>query len=225
MKHLIKYKVFESDQEPKKAKDQPTIFFTDIVGSSKLWADDPKLMIKNLDKHFKTITTIVENFGGLVVKTIGDAFMVYFEPSNESLKLAIECCIEIIKTEPMDIRVGICCGDMIEREYTLQNAKLKDYFGNAVNTASRMESKVSESRCLTFSFIKDIDSKQSEDILEIIKDYSYDKIEFSDDCSNDKEMIGKRSARLLSDLDVSICKDINELDGINEIIAYKVKIK
>ena len=35
----------------KQTKNAPTILFTDIVGSSKLWSDDPLTMTEQLKKH------------------------------------------------------------------------------------------------------------------------------------------------------------------------------
>ena len=223
---IKRFEIFLEDVEPVEAKQQPSIMFTDVVKSSELWAKDPKLMEKRLDSHFNLVTDKAKNWGGLVVKSIGDAFMIYFEPTDNSLLDAINCAIDIINEEELDLRIGICYGEMKEKEYILQGAKLKDYFGNSVNTASRLESKVSDGPgVIAFSNIDEISQKQSADILELIDNYSFEKIEYSDDCSKDKENIGKRSGRLLNDIDVEECRSIQELKGVKDITAFKVKIK
>lgn len=223
---IKRFELFLEDVEPVEAKQQPSIMFTDVVKSSELWAKDPKLMEKRLDSHFNLVTDKAKNWGGLVVKYIGDAFMIYFEPTDNSLLDAINCAIDIINEEELDLRIGICYGEMKEKEYVLQGAKLKDYFGNSVNTASRLESKVADGpSTIAFSNIDDITQKQSADILELIDNYSFEKIEYSDDCSKDKENVGKRSGRLLTDVDVEECRSIQELKGVKDITAYKVKIK
>ena len=90
-------KIFENIE----GKDLPkTIVFTDVVGSSKLWSDDAVKMDEQLTKHFELIDSIARKYDGFVVKTIGDAFMVYFEGS-ESLLNSIKFAISVIKKEPL----------------------------------------------------------------------------------------------------------------------------
>ena len=64
-----------------------------------MWADDPISMMKQLEYHHKIIESISEKNNGWIVKTIGDAFMVYFEPGAESLTNALNCAKEIILSE------------------------------------------------------------------------------------------------------------------------------
>jgi class 3 adenylate cyclase len=92
--------------------------FTDVVGSSKLWSDDPYTMAIQLEEHHKLVDTLSSKYKGWIVKTIGDAFMVYFEPSSESLLNALRFSKEIIKQEiKYNLRVGICSGNMEEKTY------------------------------------------------------------------------------------------------------------
>jgi class 3 adenylate cyclase len=135
----------------------PAMVFTDVVGSSKLWSDDPQTMAIQLEAHHKLIDEISDKYSGWIVKTIGDAFMVYFEPSRDSLVNALKFSKEVILMEKKyNLRVGVCLGNMEQKTYRIQNVDLKDFFGNAVNTASRMESKVSESGGIAFTSVKPI---------------------------------------------------------------------
>ena len=128
-----------------KTGPMPAMVFTDVVGSSKMWSDDPITMAQQLESHHKLIDAVAEKNKGWIVKTIGDAFMVYFEPSEESLFNAVKFAKEIILSEKAyNLRVGVCQGNMDQKTYSIQKVELKDFFGNAVNAASRMESKVSE---------------------------------------------------------------------------------
>jgi class 3 adenylate cyclase len=123
----------------------PAIVFTDVVGSSKMWSDDAVTMFKQLEGHHKLVETIAESNKGWIVKTIGDAFMVYFEQSEDSLYNAIKFSKELIIAEKAyNLRIGVCQGHMDQKTYRIQKVDLKDFFGNAVNAASRMESKVAE---------------------------------------------------------------------------------
>ena len=192
MKHLKVYKVYEANEQPvenksdsqgrserlttqaqkeykegpelqKKSGPVPTMVFTDVVGSSKMWSDDPITMIGQLEAHHKLVDTIAQKNNGWIVKTIGDAFMVYFEQSDYSLFNAIKFSKELILSEKAyNLRVGICQGHMDEKTYSIQKVELKDFFGNAVNSASRMESKVSEvGGTIAFSSLKPIENQMS----------------------------------------------------------------
>ena len=192
MKHLKVYKIYEANEQPvenksdsqgrserlttqaqkeykegpelqKKSGPVPTMVFTDVVGSSKMWSDDPITMIGQLEAHHKLVDTIAQKNNGWIVKTIGDAFMVYFEQSDYSLFNAIKFSKELILSEKAyNLRVGICQGHMDEKTYSIQKVELKDFFGNAVNSASRMESKVAEvGGTIAFSSLKQIENQMS----------------------------------------------------------------
>ena len=89
MKHLKVYKVYEANEQPvenksdsqgrserlttqaqkeykegpelqKKSGPVPTMVFTDVVGSSKMWSDDPITMIGQLEAHHKLVDTIAQ---------------------------------------------------------------------------------------------------------------------------------------------------------------------
>lgn len=201
------------------------ILFTDVVGSSAKWSEDPQTMKNQLDKHFTLINDIAKKHKGFVVKTIGDAFMIYFQKTNETLLNAIECGIQIIKRETLPLRVGICYGDMEEKTYVLQNAKLRDFFGNTVNTASRMESKVAEPGGIAFTYTKPLSNNQSKACRKAIDEYNPRAIKFTSSGGDDKDLQGKRSGRLLSDIHIEKTRNIEDLKGVKELIAFGIKIK
>ena len=189
MKHLKVYKVYEAEEQQtiedksnvrservltqaqkeykegpelqKKSGPVPTMVFSDVVGSSKMWSDDPVTMIGQLEAHHKLVDRLASKNKGWIVKTIGDAFMVYFEPSEYSLFNAIKFSKELILNEKAyGLRVGVCEGHMDEKTYSIQKVELRDFFGNAVNASSRMESKVSEvGGTIAFCSLKPIDNR------------------------------------------------------------------
>ena len=204
---------------------EKAIMFSDVVGSSAKWSADPETMKVQLDKHFTIINEIAKKWNGFVVKTIGDAFMIYFKESDKTLLNSINCAIEIINTEELPLRIGICSGDMEEKSYVLQDAKLKDYFGNAVNTASRMESKVAQPGGIAFTYINNISKTESSAIVNLIDKYKPVATKYSNDCNSDKEMQGKRSGRLLTDIHLAACKSVQELKGVKELTSFNFKVK
>jgi hypothetical protein len=200
-----------------------TILFTDIKGSSELWKSNEKTMFKNLNKLETLITKIVDKYNGLILKSIGDAFMISFDKLID----AVSFTIELQKEEPIKVnkkeillRIGISSGK-VYLETKRQGKSLLDYFGNVVNTASRMESKVSEVGGFAFSFFGKIeDKKKLDDLLE--KECKIEIIDFKEKCSKDKRI---RSERLLTDSHKFLCESLNELKGVDEVTAYKCKIK
>jgi len=116
-----------------------TIMFTDIKGftdrTSKSSRDQLKKM---LDLHDELICPFFNEFGGRIVKTIGDAFMVTFNSPTD----AVLCGIKIQNKldahnehlpddEKLEIRVAINTGEVTIKE--------NDVFGEAVNIAARLE--------------------------------------------------------------------------------------
>lgn len=197
-----------------------TILFTDIKGSSELWNNNEGEMFKALNIHEKQISKISKEYNGEIIKSIGDAFMVSFNKLKDAIDFAIELQKDLKETtikvgsKRLELRIGICGGEVYKKLTKLQGNTIIDYFGNIVNTASRMESKVSEVGGIAFSYdgkVEDLD----------LDDYDVDVVDFKNNCKVSKR---KRSERLLTDTHSYMCKNINELKGINEITSYKIKL-
>lgn len=134
---------WKDDSSIERGENLPSVLFTDVEGSSEKWSSDAVTMMQQLKGHHELVNRISKKYNGWIVKTIGDAFMIYFEPSVDSLTNAIKCGKEIILTEKnYNLRVGVCQGPMQEDTYELQKVTLRDFYGNSINVASRMESKV-----------------------------------------------------------------------------------
>lgn len=219
--NIIKYTLFEKLSN---SKEKSAILFTDIKKSSELWRDYPDEMLKSLDKHHKIMDRIVNKHNGFIVKTIGDAFMCHFEKLSDAIKTAIEIQKDLkrnpieVKKKVIRLRIGICYGDMIYKDLKIQNKILKDYFGNLVNTASRLESKISDVDGFAFAYLSDI--KDEEEVKNLIKDFKVDVIKYKNEDIKKRE----RSSRLLTDEQIRY-GSLDSLGGIDEFTAYKCKIK
>ena len=117
-----------------------TIMFTDMKGftsrTSVHTRDELERLIALQDE---LIRPIFKKFGGQVVKTIGDAFMVVFQSPTNAVLCGVKIQDELTKyngekdkEDRLEIRVGINSGEVNIRE--------NDYFGEPVNVASRIES-------------------------------------------------------------------------------------
>lgn len=212
------------ENEVEDAKAYPAILFSDVIGSSKLWSKDSDKMEKYLDKHFKIMSKIVDKYDAFIVKTIGDAFMVYFKDADDSLLSAINTAIEMLDKNELRLRIGISYGKLYEKTQEIQGYDIKDYFGNTVNIASRMESKVSPEDGFAFAILKPIKPKISEEITKITKKLNLEKIKYTGKCNLPKDKPKrKKSSRLLTDVQYFKCGDVEELNGINELTVFSCK--
>ena len=89
------YSVPEGKKEDVKIVASPptgtvTFLFTDIEGSTKLWEDDAPAMQAALVRHDEILRGAIEERGGFVFKTVGDAFCCAFWTATDALDAALE---------------------------------------------------------------------------------------------------------------------------------------
>ena len=217
----------KKDNEYKSIK--ATILFTDVVGSSQLWSKHDDKMFDSLIKHEELVNDLIKD-KGYVVKSIGDSFMCIFE-DKDSLLDAVEFTKELIEKikkikvgkDNLKLRIGIAYGSMNKRKTNIQNNDVWDFFGNAVNTGSRLESKVSDENGFAFAMINDVDKSDEKKLTDMIDKLDYEIIDFDSKCKDKNEKV-VRSGRLLSDMQRNKCKDIDELKGVKPLRVYKVKL-
>ncbi|GAC1355799.1 MAG: hypothetical protein NVSMB31_16360 [Vulcanimicrobiaceae bacterium] len=117
-----------------------TVLFTDLVGSTEMYTksgDAPAFRI--VTDHFNEMRTIIAEYDGAIVKTIGDAVMAVFRDSGKCLEAALRLPAAVGTVEcnggKLQLRVGFHSGPCIAMS---ANERL-DYFGTTVNLASRLE--------------------------------------------------------------------------------------
>ncbi|MFA5833606.1 MAG: protein kinase [Bacteroidota bacterium] len=114
------------------------IVFTDMVGYSALAQKNESLSLELLAQQQVIVRSVVPNFSGKEIDTIGDAFFLEFESALE----ASRCAVEIQKSirehngsmapeKQIHIRIGIHIGDVIHIDNKVQ--------GDGVNIAARIE--------------------------------------------------------------------------------------
>ena len=117
-----------------------TILLTDIVGfSEKLNSLSRKDSQGLLKKHDRLLKKHIKHFGGDIVKSLGDSFLVSFRsPTDATLcAMALQDAVwEYNQTEPeqscFELRIAISSGEV--------RVAHNDVFGDAVNIAARLES-------------------------------------------------------------------------------------
>ena len=217
-----------------------TFVFTDIVQSSILWKNYPRKMHRAIKEHEKRTHKIIDDYKGMVVKTIGDSFMIFFKGKN-GFKKAIESAIDIQKSfidkpiylskkknDVIKIRLGMCTGETFTHKVDVQGHKLRDFYGTVVNIASRMESKVSREYEIALSFYKtkipldyllDLseDGKKNNEFEMVIRDYK--KSCKAKSTNKKRRLKEKRSGRILS----YACREEIELKGVPAIKSFVIK--
>jgi hypothetical protein len=66
-----------------------TFLFTDIEGSTKLWENNAPAMQAALARHDELLRWAIEEHGGYVFKTVGDAFCCTFSTPRDALEAAL----------------------------------------------------------------------------------------------------------------------------------------
>jgi predicted ATPase/class 3 adenylate cyclase len=111
-----------------------TFLFTDIEGSTKLWERHPEAMRAALRRHDALLRQAIEENGGCVFKTVGDAFYAVFDNTARALSAAHAAQMAVLAQDwgktPIRIRIALHTGSAELRE--------NDYFGPSVNHVARL---------------------------------------------------------------------------------------
>jgi len=119
-----------------------TFLFTDIEDSTRLWSERPEAMRTALAHHDAILRHAIEAHGGLVIKTVGDAFHAVFATAADAFNAALaaqrglqaESWDELASVDrpqsKISVRMAIHTGTADLRD--------GDYFGHALNRAARI---------------------------------------------------------------------------------------
>jgi predicted ATPase/class 3 adenylate cyclase len=113
-----------------------TFLFTDLEGSTRLWEKNPNGMHLALTRHDTILTEAIEEQGGFLFKTVGDAFCAAFPTALGALEAALaaqrklfcETWEEQIGT--LRVRMALHTGSAYQRD--------GDYFGPPLNRVARL---------------------------------------------------------------------------------------
>jgi class 3 adenylate cyclase len=114
-----------------------TFLFTDVEGSTKLWENNAPAMQVALARHDELLRRSIEERGGYVFKTVGDAFCATFPTALDALEAASEIQRRLFSSEwdqsgPLRVRMALHTGAAEERD--------GDYFGPPLNRVARLMS-------------------------------------------------------------------------------------
>lgn len=115
-----------------------TILAADVVGYSKLMAQDEEATVRTLRSHREIIDRLIARHEGRIFNTAGDAVLAEFGSAVEAVRCAISIQdelrvrnAELVSERRMLFRIGVNVGDVIVQD--------GDLLGDGVNIAARLE--------------------------------------------------------------------------------------
>jgi len=113
-------------------KKQSVVFFSDIVGYTRLMGKDEDRAFALMKKNSEIHTEVLSKFRGQIIKELGDGILATFETVPEAIQASIEIQKKVQKMDnDVRIRIGLHCGEIIFDH--------GDVFGDAVNLTSRIQ--------------------------------------------------------------------------------------
>ena len=115
-----------------------TFLFTDVQGSTRLWASHTAAMEQALARHDELMRDVIARHHGYTFSIAGDSFGAAFESCAAAVAAALDAQTALLGdpwTElpgPLRVRMGLHAGTAQERS--------GNYFGPAVNLAARVMS-------------------------------------------------------------------------------------
>jgi class 3 adenylate cyclase len=111
-----------------------TFLFTDVEGSTRLWAADSDGMSASLRTHDDIVRSLIQSLDGYVFGTAGDSFAAAFTLASKAIEATAELQAALASAAwpgpELRVRAGLHLGEAEQRD--------GDYFGPAVNTAARV---------------------------------------------------------------------------------------
>lgn len=126
--------------------------FSDVVGSTRLWAKDPDAMSASLRVHDGLFTDTIAKFGGHVFATAGDSFAAAFNAARAGVECAGAVQEALAHTDwgvgsALSVRIGLHAGEAEERG--------GNYFGPPVNLTARVMSVAHGGQCIFTDSVRD----------------------------------------------------------------------
>jgi len=149
----IAHRILEGEKVIAEKLSNVSVLFADIVNFTKLSQRiTPEELVEGLDRIFSTFDALAEKYGLEKIKTIGDAYMVVsgapIQRDNHAEAMA-QFALEMVEAmkefrsistgEEIQLRIGIHSGEVVAGVIGKKKFAY-DLWGDAVNTASRMES-------------------------------------------------------------------------------------
>lgn len=158
--------VYSAESHPELPTGTVTFLFTDVVGSTKLWQEYPDAMPAVIAQHDDMLGGTVDDHGGIVFRTAGDAVYAAFRRPVDALRAAVSGQRSILSADwgpvgSLHVRMALHTGQADVREGI--------YVGHTLNRVARILSAVHGDQIVV-----------SEAVQELVRDHVLDGIELQD---------------------------------------------
>ena len=129
-----------------------TFLFSDVVGSTRLWAADAEAMSASLRIHDAIFNDTISEFSGHVFATAGDSFAASFQRASAAVECAAAIQVSLSEIDwgsgpAISVRIGLHLGEAEERD--------GNYFGPPVNQAARVMAVAHGGQCVLTDGVRD----------------------------------------------------------------------
>jgi len=164
----------EIDDQLRKHKNTLTVLFTDVAGSTSFFERNGDTAgLAMIHRHDEVSTGVVQQFGGKVVKTIGDSAMAEFPDAGSAVRAGVEIERQFLALnsglpprQRVEVRIGIHSG--------VGFRKGNDLFGDVVNVAARIVKRTAPAQILISRAVYEAVSKESDLQCQWISKYTLD---------------------------------------------------
>lgn len=105
-----------TDQEVRFPLGKAVLVITDIVGSTRLYNENPQRMKHFLDIHMKMVRCLLEKYSGHVVANEGDSFHLVFQYLDNGIKFSLDLARQHRELIPhFAVRIGVNKGGLCVR--------------------------------------------------------------------------------------------------------------
>jgi len=144
--HLMN-RSYENDEILRLHRIERTILFMDVRGFTP-WSElhSPDQVVEMLNLFYQTAETVIRQCHGFKIQMSGDEIMTRFNFPQEGMEAALllqEQIATILRPYALSAGIGLHTGIVIEGLVGGQETRQYGLFGDAVNTAARLQSKAS----------------------------------------------------------------------------------
>lgn len=127
------------------------LLFSDLTGSTALYSEiGDAAAFRVVDDHFDVLRKAIEDEGGTIIKTMGDAVMASFLDVSGAFRATARAMDEFAawqKTIPSGDHIGLKIGLHNGSCYVITANGMLDYFGQTVNVAARLQGLAASGEC------------------------------------------------------------------------------
>jgi serine/threonine protein kinase/class 3 adenylate cyclase len=152
----------EIDEQLRRHKNTLTVLFTDVAGSTSFFERNGDTAgLAMIHRHDELASSVVQQYSGRVIKTIGDSAMAEFPDPSSAVRAGVEIERQFLKlnsTLPQrqraEVRIGIHSG--------IGFRKGNDLFGDVVNVAARIVKRTGPAQILISRTVYEAICKESD---------------------------------------------------------------